>query len=229
MSGIVTGKLVVGAVLMVSFIGVLVAIFMPLIDGENVLDYLDNLYNSISKASAYYIPKLEHAVEEHAGEQVVLDLAFDDEAEAGRAATLLEQAGGEVTRTGSAVEVSGALDMLLRGCLDDADDLYHNRGDAVTTRHRMDERVVLHTWWQVLGAVEKDLTRQREFELAEVAATIKAKGVECAYNYYRIEPQAIGERWEIVLFSLVFYVLYTIWYGYAVMFTFEGLGFSLKH
>ena len=32
-----------------------------------------------------------------------------------------------------------------------------------------------------------------------------------------------------VLFSLVFYVIYTIWYGYAVMFLFEGLGFRLAH
>jgi hypothetical protein len=29
------------------------------------------------------------------------------------------------------------------------------------------------------------------------------------------------------LFSLVFYVLYTFWYGYAIMYIFEGLGFEL--
>ena len=82
MSRIVTGKLVSGIVLMASCIVVLVAIFMPLFDGQNTLDYLDNLYNSISKASAYYVPKLQHAVEEHAGKRVELRLAFDDDAQA---------------------------------------------------------------------------------------------------------------------------------------------------
>jgi hypothetical protein len=225
----VTGKLVAGIVLMASFLAVLVAIFMPLFDGQNTLDYLDNLYNSISKASAYYVPKLEHAVEEHAGKPVALRLEFIDEAQAALAAILLEHAGGEVSRSGNELVVSGAVDALLNACLADTDDLYHNRGDAVTDRYQREERTVLHGWWKVLSAMEKDLGRQKEFGVAELVGTIKSKGVECAYNYYRIEPQAITQRWGIVLFSLVFYVVYTIWYGYAVMFLFEGLGFRLGH
>ena len=51
--------------------------------------------------------------------------------------------------------------------------------------------------------------------------------MECAYNYYGIEAQEIRNRWGTVLFSLVFYVLYTIWYGYGIMYIFEGLGFEL--
>ena len=42
-----------------------------------------------------------------------------------------------------------------------------------------------------------------------------------------IEAQEIKTRWGTVLFSLVFYVLYTIWYGYGIMYIFEGLGFEL--
>jgi hypothetical protein len=227
MSRIVTNKLVIGISLLLSFLVVLVLIFMPLFDGQNTLDYLDNLYNSISKASAYYIPKLQHEADELSGQQVTLKLSLADETLAGRAATLLEHAGGEVTRTGSEVTTSGGLGKLLSSCLGDADDLYHNRGEGIAARYQMDERVVLHTWWRVLAAMEKDLNRQHEFAAAELVGTIRAKGVECAYNYYRIEPQASGDRWGIVLFSLVFYVIYTVWYGYGVMYLFEGLGLRL--
>jgi hypothetical protein len=228
MSRIVTGKLITGILLMASFIAVLVVIFLPLLDGKNSLDYMDNLYNSISKASAYYLPKLQHEVDGQDEKQLRLQLKLEDDATASRAAILLEQA-GDVTRTGQELAVTGSLSKLLGACLDDAEDLYHNRGETIVDRYQIDERQVLHTWWKVLAAMEKDLNRQREFKGAELVGTIKAKGVECAYNYYRIEPQAITQRWGIVLFSLVFYVVYTVWYGYAVMFLFEGLGFRLEH
>ena len=53
MSSIKKKELGIGIFLMVTFIAVMVGIFMPLFDGGNALDYLDNLYNSISKGSAY--------------------------------------------------------------------------------------------------------------------------------------------------------------------------------
>jgi len=55
------------------------------------------------------------------------------------------------------------------------------------------------------------------------------KGVECSYNYYGIDPQQISDRLGIVVFSLVFYVLYTVWYGFAILYLFQGLGLKLEH
>ncbi len=78
MSSIKKKEFGIGLFLMATFIAVLVGIFMPLIDGGNALDYLDNLYNSISKGSAYYIPKVEHQVEDHGSEVVTLNLKMAD-------------------------------------------------------------------------------------------------------------------------------------------------------
>ena len=47
-----------GFAMMIGFIVVLIIFFLPVFEGKNGLDYMDNLYNSISKASAYYIPKV---------------------------------------------------------------------------------------------------------------------------------------------------------------------------
>jgi len=32
-----------------------------------------------------------------------------------------------------------------------------------------------------------------------------------------------------VIFSLVFYVVYTLWYGFGIMYMFEGWGLRLEH
>ncbi len=221
-------KLAIGLVLMVSFLAVLVAIFLPLVDGDNALDALDNLYNSISKASAYYIPRVQQDVADHPDETVSLALQLADAGLAERAAALLRSAAVEVSASGSELEIDGELSALLGASIEDADSVYHNNGEEVAARRGgIEARAALHTWWKVLSAVERELTRQRRFETVKLIHTVKTKAVECAYNYYGIDPQPISERWAVVLFSLVFYVVYTVWYGYAVMYLFEGLGYQL--
>ena len=229
MSRINRGKLLAGTVLMVSFLVVLVLIFMPLFEGGNALNYLDGLYNSISKDSAYYIPKVQHEVEALEAETVDLTLKLEDPTVARHAVTLLGDTGADASADGGTVQASGDVGAILSACLRDAEAMYHNQPDNLEARYGVAGRIALHTWWKVLGAMEKDLNRQKRFALAEAVHSAQTKAVECAYNYLGIEPQPIGERWAIVLFSLAFYVLYTVWYGYAVMFLFEGLGFRLSH
>ena len=52
-----------GLILMALFAAVFISIFMPLFGGKNGLEYLDNLYNSISKGSAYYIDAVRKDVQ----------------------------------------------------------------------------------------------------------------------------------------------------------------------
>ena len=60
-------KFFMGSGLMVLFVIVLAIFFSPVFGGHNGLDYLDNLYNSISKGSAYYIPNLRDQNREFKG------------------------------------------------------------------------------------------------------------------------------------------------------------------
>jgi hypothetical protein len=227
MSTIKKKELSVGLFLMVTFIAVMIVIFMPIIEGENALDYLDNLYNSISKGSANYLEKVEHMVEDHGSEMVTLNLKMGDATAAEKTEPLFARAGMTTTVENNNLMVNGDLESIFAGCLEDAESAYFNRGDELLDRYGMDARSTLHSWWLALSAMEKDLNRQRLFPAAQLTHTVQAKTVECAYNYYGIEAQAIKDRWGTVLFSLVFYVLYTIWYGYAIMYIFEGLGFEL--
>ena len=52
-------ELFIGVGMLAAFTVVLILMFSPVFNGQNGLEYLDALYNSISKGSAYYIPKVK--------------------------------------------------------------------------------------------------------------------------------------------------------------------------
>jgi hypothetical protein len=225
-----------GLVLLTAFFVVFVVIFMPWYGKDpqgreqNGLNYLDNLYNTISKGSAYYIPKVKKESEQYLGQAVELTLAMKDARQAEQTALLFRASGGaEATVEGSTVKVKGFLGKIMQNCLADSDDMFHNKGEEVAKKYGYPERLVLYTWHQSLSAMEKDLNKQKKFPEAKFAGTVKTKAVECSYNYYGVTPQNIGDKWGIVVFSLLFYVVYTLWYGYAIMYMFEGYGMQLEH
>jgi hypothetical protein len=55
------------------------------------------------------------------------------------------------------------------------------------------------------------------------------KSIEPAYNYYTIEAESPSSKALPILLSLGGYVLYTVWYGFSLLFMFEGWGLKLEH
>jgi hypothetical protein len=215
--------------LFVIFWIVLIILFMPVSSGKNALENLDMLYNSISKGSAYYIPKAKKAAKPLNGTQVSVDLKLDTDKQAEQIATLFEKGGGRVQVSGANLKVSGDLGQILENSLTDADYMYHNDGKRVSDKYGISEKQALYNWWKALKALDLDLKKQKKFVAAKVVDLIQKKAVETAYNYYGIEPQKITDRFGVVIFSLIFYVVYTLWYGFAIMYMFEGLGLRLEH
>ncbi|MFH2128650.1 MAG: hypothetical protein ABIK12_19210 [Pseudomonadota bacterium] len=228
--------------MLVAFTVILVLMFMPLFPGgkggknQNGLNYMDSLYNSISKGSAYYIPQVAKEAEAFVGKAVNLELTMSGklslpaEKLAANAVLLLQGAGVQAKAEGGKVVVSGGLGKMVQSALKDADAMFHNKGEEVAKRYGgTNAKEMLYTWWATLNAMEKNLKKQALFAEALFVDRVQKKAVECAYNYYKIEPQNIGDRYGIVIFSLVFYVFYTMWYGFAVMYLFEGTGFRLEH
>ena len=223
-------KFTLGLGMLAAFVVILVLIFMPIFGGMNGLDYLDNLYNSISKESAYYIPQLRKDAAKFSGKPVDLTLKFEHANDVKRTALLYQGAGAQVTPTGNDLKVKGDLGKILAASLADADAMFHNKGEELQKRYpQQNEKAMLYTWWSSHRALEKALNRGKHFDQAKFVATVQAKAVEMAYNFYGIQPQSIGARWGIVVFSLLFYVVYTLWYGFGVMYIFEGSGFQLEH
>jgi len=222
-------KFILGLAMMATFIVVLIIFFSPAFNGKNGLEYLDDLYNSISKGSAYYIPKLREDVQPFAGSTVEMTLTLKSADQARQTSLLFEKAGALINVSDNNLKISGDLGAILQSCLEDSDSMYLNDGRKVSTRYGYDERQVMYNWWTASKEMDNDLKKQKKFKAADMVATVEKKAVETVYNYYRIEPQRISERYGIVVLSLVFYVIYTVWYGFAFMFLFEGWGLKLEH
>jgi len=218
-----------GAGMMAAFSVVLVIVFSPVFNGHNGLEYLDALYNAISKGSAYYIPKLKREIQPVVNKTVELTLALQSGPQAEQTAPLFQKSAAVVKVSGSTLTVSGDLGKILGNCLADADAMYANDGQKVSTKYGYHEKRVMYNWWMALKAMDKELKKQEKFKEAKLVGIVKKKAVETSYNYYKIEPQKISDRYGIVIFSLIFYVIYTLWYGFAFMFMFEGWGLRLEH
>lgn len=218
-----------GLVLLVLFFVVLFYMFQPIFNGLNSMAYLDALYNSISKGSVYYIPMANAEAEKVKDKEINLNLRYKDENVAAQSAAQMAAAGVTATVNGNDVAVAGSLKTILDASIADADFMYHNDGDAVTGKYDLLPRRATYNWWVSLGLLDKELSRQEEFAAAKVVATVKTRAVETAYNYFTVEPVHISERIGTVLFSLAFYVFYTLWYGFAILFVFEGWGLRLSH
>ena len=219
-----------GFALLAGFLSVLVVLFMPIYGGgQNALNYLDNLYNSISKGSAYYIQNLRTQNEAYAGRELEVTLTAASADQAENSAMLLWKAGAAADVQGETITIKGDLGRILASSLEDADLMFHNKEEAMRAKYGYDARQALFNWWNILKGLEKGLTKQKQFEEAKFVAAVHARAVECAYNYFGITPQKIGDKVMIVIFSLVFYVIYTLWFGYAIMYMFQGWGMDLEH
>jgi len=218
-----------GVALLAGFAVVLGVMFSPVLDGQNALQYSDRLYNAISKNSAYYVPLAQKEVAEFSGESISMTLAMDDDKQAEQTAQLFRIGGAEVGVEGSRLKIGGDLSQIMENSLSDADAMYHNDGEKVASKYGYDERQVLYGWWKALNEMETALTDQKRFHAARMVALVRNKAVEPAYNYYGIEPQKLTDRLGIVAFSLLFYVIYTVWYGFAILALFEGFGLRFGH
>ena len=158
-----------------------------------------------------------------------MTLVVVDNKRAQQLAALLMKGGAMVNVSGKELTVSGDLAKMLGNSLDDADAMYYNKGEELSRKYGYDEKTVMLNWWVGLHHMEKDLKDQKKFKEAKVVSVVTKKAVELAYNYYKVDPQKIGDQIAIVIFSLVFYVIYTLWYGFGIMFMFEGWGMKLEH
>ena len=107
--------------------------------------------------------------------------------------------------------------------------MFKNEGAAVAAKYGFDERRVLYDWHQALSTMAKDLNRQGKFKEAKMLREVQTKAIEPAYNYYGIQAVPMSNMIWIAMAALIGYVVYTVWYGYAILFLFEGWGIWLKH
>lgn len=222
-----------GLLLLASFICVFIALFLPIWGGgQNGLNAADNMFNRLSKGSSYFIPGVQEQALKLEGKSVTITAKIKDAALAPRAVENLIKAGAAAEFKDGAITYSGDLSKILSAALADADDLFNDRGQAVLDRYAVSgegaEKSIVKAWWAVLDPSIKELQKQKLIQEAKVVGNVNKRGLEPGYNFYGIKSEKVLDNVLPLVGLLVFYVLYTMWYGYAIFDLFGGMGLGMS-
>ncbi|MCG6917611.1 MAG: hypothetical protein LJE89_08685 [Deltaproteobacteria bacterium] len=221
-------RFVWGLSLGLSFGVILVLMFSPIFHGENGLQAADRLFNSIAKGSTNYFPDLLEKNKRFKDTKFEVTLKLANEEMAGKANKLMALAGVRSAVDSTEVKASGYLGQLVQAALQDSEAMFNNQEEAIAAKYGFPGKEVLFVWWSSFKSLDKEFKKQKMFAEASFLTDAMKKGVEVGYNFYGISPQNASSKAGILSLSLVFYVIYTLWWGYAILFLFEGVGMQMK-
>lgn len=223
------GKAFVGLLLGVSFFVVLALFFAPIFKGQSGLKLSDQLFNRLAKGSSYFVPELSSELAKCENQEIAVSVEMESAERAKRANSILSKAVPGTVAEGAVLIVKGNLGQLLGAALQDCKAMYLNNGDELREKYGMDAKDSMLIWNDVLNRMANALQRNKNRHIAEskMVLAVVTKGIEPAYNFYGIQPDSVRHRAGITAFLLVFYLAYTLWWGFGIYFLFEGFGFAM--
>ena len=81
--------------------------------------------------------------------------------------------------------------------------------------------------WYALSPSIKALQKQSLVGEAKAVDQVLRRAVEPGNNYYSVEPVKVKDHIVLLAAMLIFYILYTLWYGFSIFELFEGLGLAM--
>ncbi len=222
-------KALVGLLLGASFFVVLALIFAPVFKGVSGLELSDRLFNRLAKGSSYFIPVLSSELTKFENQEVTVSVEMENARRAVQARLILSKAAPDTTTQGAVLNVRANLAKMLGATLQDCRAMYLNHGDELRERYGMNAKEAMLIWYDVLTGVAKALQKGKHRNIAQskMVLAVVAKGIEPAYNFYGFQPESVRHRAGITAFLLVFYLAYTLWWGFGIYFLFEGCGFAM--
>ncbi len=216
-----------GMALMLSFIGVFALIMSPFFgNGRTGLNYADDMFNSLSKGSAYFIKEESTRAEKQIGNSINVTIKATDKAESERWNKLFSTAGASVKVDDVKVTVQGDLGKIMKETLADSDALYHNNGGSIKNKYGYEAREAMYAWYTAYRKIDRELKIQQRFKESSAINNVTMKAIEPAYNFYNIEIKYVKDYIPTVSFMLIFYVIYTLWFGFAIYYLCDGVGIT---
>ena len=214
-----------GLIMTVLFFGVLIFMFTPSFNGTNAFHASDALFNSIAKGSTDYFPQLGEQNRRFRDHRIAVTI---QSAEPDKVTTMLTASGGRIEASGKSLALTGDLNKILASALTDAENMFYNKGSLVREKYSLPEKEALYLWWQTLKQLDRELKKHKDFKAAAFVSEVVKRGIEVGYNFYGVQPQSAGSKFGLLSFSLIFYVVYTLWWGFSIFFLFEGFGLEMS-
>ena len=227
------GAFTIGLVMALLFGVVLFLMFSEIFPGPagkktNGLTWADDLFNKLAKGSSNFIPKLKETNQNFVGKAFSATVTLPNPEEAERVHLLFTRAGSKVEAQGTTLKIDGDLGKTMEVILRDSYAMFHNQGQQLVTAYGMPERDVMRSWWAALNGMDKYFKKNLKIEESRLVSEVMRRAIEPSYNFYGIEAQRVADRLGLMTFLLVFYVFYTLWWGYAIFYLFEGFGLTMK-
>lgn len=216
-----------GIVLLVSFMAVFAYILSPSFgNGRNGLEYADDMFNSLSKGSAYFIEEEMGKADQMIGHEVNVTIMAADSTQAQTWEKLYTVAGADISVSGTEITLSGDLGGILKTAIADSDAMYNNQGDRIASSYGIEAKAATYGWHTSFKAISEALDKQQRFPESAAIQSVMQKALEPSYNYYGIEPKKVADYAVVVILLLAFYVVYTMWYGFSIYFLADGFGIT---
>ncbi|MEW5954792.1 MAG: hypothetical protein AB1815_13940 [Bacillota bacterium] len=216
-----------GLVSLILFLLLLIPLFTPVFEGKTGMEAADNLFNSLSKGSSYYIPMVAEEAADYQGKTLDMKFKVKEPADTELMTKLFAGAGAEVAVSGEGLAVKGDLGAVIQAAIADSDDLFLEQESAIQARYGEENaRLVLYCWYDSFYQMEKHFMHDNRFDDALFVKKVMSRALEPSYNFAGFTAAKVSDRAGITIFLLTFYVFYTLWYGFSIMFLFEGLGIT---
>lgn len=220
------------------------------------LQFADDVFNELSKGSSYFIPTVQQAVKPLDGKEVTFTVPMKKADFAPIAAMLVNKAGASASQEGGKITVTGDLGKILAAATADADLMYKNDATSVVNRYEAEKSViascidvlkkkdnkpsstvvsaeqeqalaVTSSWWHTLQPAIKELQKQGLLGEAKVIDTVVRRALEPGHNFFRVKEAKVSEHVFLMAAMLIFYIIYTLWYGFSIFELFEGIGLAM--
>ncbi|MHB8076447.1 hypothetical protein E4K67_27140 [Desulfosporosinus fructosivorans] len=219
----------IGLVMILSFVLCYVGMMSPNFgNGRNGLQYADDMFNSLSKGSAYFIKDAQKVADGQKGKPINLTIKASSAEDAVKWGKLYTTAGATVTVKDASVTIDGDYGKILGAVVADSDFMYHNDSKALETKYGYDGREATNNWNNSLKKIDAALKSKAQFQEEFDLVKVQQKALEPAYNYYGVEIKKVSENTTALAFLLCFYLIYTVWYGFGLFYLFDGLGITVS-
>lgn len=218
---------IIGLIMLISFLGIYFYMMTPNFgNGRNGLEFSDDMFNSISKGSAQEVVLSEvKNADKWNGTNIEVNLKCTDEKQATRWAAALQKVdGANVVQSKEKIALKADFGKLLANISGDCVTMYENKGDVVKQKYNTDPRDAINRWYSITKAIGKDLEKNEKFKESIYLSTYQKKVIEPSYNYYGVETKFVKDNKGSLTLMLAFYMVYTIWYGFAIYNICGGLG-----